>query len=104
MLKKIKRYGFIELSVEETAKVSDNMDLYNMAYRLYSRNTHFTDGNEQFMQLLSSEEVNINYEKSRFNMILEVIFVCGGSILRGVNEWLGDPIGFSDKELPQFSL
>lgn len=104
MLQKLKRHGFIGLSVKEIAEVTDNMDLYDMAYRLYSRNIHFTDGNEQLMQLLSSEEVNIDYEKSRFKMILEVIFVCGGPILRGVNEWLGNPIDFSDKELPHFSL
>lgn len=102
MFKKLKRYGLIGLSVEETAKVTDNMDLYNMAYRLYSRNTHFTDGNEQFMQLLRSEKDNIDYEKSRFAMILEVTFVCGRSIFQGVNQWLGDPIGFSDKELQNF--
>ena len=103
ILKKLKRYGLIGLSVEETAKVTDNMGLYNMAYRLYSRNTHFTDGNEQLMQLLWSEKHNIDYEKSRFAMVIEVTFVCGRSILQGVNQWLGDPIGFSEKDLPNLS-
>lgn len=104
MLQKLKRHGFIGLSVKDIAEVTDNIALYDMAYRLYSRNIHFTDGNEQLMQLLNSEEANIEYEKSRFKMILEVIFICGESILRGINEWIGEPIDLANNGLPHVSL
>jgi hypothetical protein len=93
----LRRYGFTEMSIKNLADATGNSKLYDLGYRFYSRNTHLTDGNEHLMQFIRSDQSISNYENSRFKMILEVTFVCAQSVLKGVNNWLGEPIKLSEK-------
>lgn len=93
----LRRYGFTEMSIKNLADATGNSKLYDLGYRFYSRNTHLTDGNEHLIQFIMSDRSISEYEKSRFKMILEVIFVCAQSVLKGVNNWLGEPIKLSKK-------
>ncbi len=96
-IKKLKSHGFTEMTVKDLADATGNTELYNLAYRLYSRNTHLTDGNEHLMQLIRSDQDFNNYKESRFKMLMEVIFLCAQPILKGVNAWIGNPIKLPKK-------
>lgn len=96
ILEKLKRYGFTCLSMEQRAQATNNKELYNLVYRFYSRNIHVTDANEQLMRFLQPTENNVEYDESRFKMILEASYICGVSVLEGTNEWLGKPVDLSE--------
>lgn len=92
VLKRMKSYGFTGISIEERSKATDNAELYDLFFRLSSRSVHSSDLAESIMPYLSSEESNTDYDASRFNMILEVMFICASSILEKANEWIGGPL------------
>jgi len=91
-LKSLQNNGFLGMPLKNMAEKTNNMDLYNMAYRLCSRNIHLSDLTDQF-QYFRSIKNNEVFAESRFNMLIAIMYECGLGIVYYVNEWLGDPTG-----------
>jgi hypothetical protein len=77
-LKKIRRYGFSGLNVEQRAQQAGFSDLYDIVYRNFSRNVHSTD----FMELTLLHNPNMiervrfsDYTESRDFIGCEVTFI-----------------------------
>jgi len=89
---KIKKYGFSGVSLEARAAKTGNKELYDLAYRLYSRNVHAMDINEQLGDVLTPERFP-KYEETLLPAVLAASCLCGKAVIEGVNDWLGDPLG-----------
>jgi hypothetical protein len=90
-LKKLKQYGFTGMNVEERAKRSGVSDIYNIAYRNFSRNVHSTDFTELFLQedpglISSGRDAHI---EERNVVCSELVFVSVVNISLGVNNLAG---------------
>jgi hypothetical protein len=67
-LKKIKKYGFSGLSVEQRAREADYSHLYDVVYRNFSRNVHSTDYAELFHLI---NKANASMMKTKYPEYLE---------------------------------
>ncbi len=65
-LKKLRRFGFSEMSIENRAKKAGLSDIYEVIYRNFSRNVHSTDYAE-YLRKHSSSDISIfaDYEDLR---------------------------------------
>lgn len=89
---KIKKYGFSGLPLEARALETGNKELYDLAYRLYSRNVHATDINEHLGDVLTPERFP-KYEETLLPAVLGASCICGKAVTEAVNAWLRDRLG-----------
>ncbi len=94
--KKVRKYGYLRKPLADAANDTNNKDLYDGVYRLYSRNVHPMDVLEQFEPLLISNFSK--YEELRFELVLSTTSACSLSIIEKCNEWLGCPISNIDNK------
>lgn len=88
-LKKIKKYGFSGLNVEQRAQQAGLSNYYNIIYRNFSRNVHSTD----FMELTLFNNPNMvetmpfsNYTESRDFIGCEITFISAARIAEKIND------------------
>jgi hypothetical protein len=90
-IKKMRKYGFSGISLEARARGTDNLDCYNLVYRLYSKHIHGTDLNEQLQEVLVPDYIP-RYSGSRILSLLQASFTYSVRIVYRCNDWLGWPI------------
>ena len=98
VFEQIKRFGFSGLSLEARAVKTGKKELYDLAYRLYSRNVHATEIHEQLGHRLTGKDVTETKE-TLLPAVLEAAWACGSVVVDKSNEWLGDPLGVKGKKL-----
>jgi len=89
--RQIKKNGFSGISLEARATKSKNKRLYDLAYRLYSRNVHSTDIVEQ-LGPVTIPEMFPNYKDSRVSALLEAANLSLSAVIDACNDWLGKPM------------
>jgi len=86
--RQLKKEGFSGISIETRALRTANIQLYNAAYRLYSKHVHGTDFDEHLQSVLLPDSVP-RYGRSRILSLLGASFTCGLRIAYKCNDWLG---------------
>jgi hypothetical protein len=87
-LKKIKQHGFTGINMEERARISGDLDDYNVAYRNFSRNIHSTDYSENLMRHKQFRFSNHDdYIESRDVYSLDLTFTSANEIARNANNF-----------------
>ncbi len=85
-IRKLRRYGFSMVSVEEKAKLTGHESIYNIMYRNFSRNSHNTDFMESFLQIQAYEADG--YEElqvSRDSIAMETTFITIYNTIQSLN-------------------
>lgn len=99
IFEQIKRFGFSGLSLEARAVKTGNKELYDLAYRLYSRNVHATEIHEQLRRKLGGEGL-AGTEETLLPAVLDAAWACASVVVDKSNDWMGDPLGVKRKKPP----
>jgi len=97
IFEQIKRFGFSGLSLEARAVKTGNKELYDLAYRLYSRNVQATEIHEQLRRKLAGE-VLAGTEETLLPAVLTAVWACASVVVDKCNDWVGDPLGVKRKK------
>jgi len=92
---KLKKYGFSGLPLEARASKTNNKQLYDLAYRLYSKNVHLTDIMEHLGSILKLKSFP-EFEQTRIPALLQAACNCSFAVIENCNDWLGKPISLSE--------
>lgn len=103
LFNELKQYGFSGLSLEARAVKTENKELYDLAYRMYSRNAHATDIHEQLGRKLVGDAF-VGTEQTMLPAVLEAVWKCAGLVVDKCNDWLGDPLGVKGTGSSEASL
>jgi Family of unknown function (DUF5677) len=88
----IKKYGFSGVSLAARAVKTGNTELYDFAYRLYSRSVHAMDIHEQVGDIIAPESFP-RQQETLLPAVLQAACRSGRAAIEGANDWLGDPLG-----------
>lgn len=82
-VKAFRKYGFSGISVEQRARKTGHIDLYNIVYRNFSRNVHGSDYGEYLMKDLESKTIpKATYVAMRDHVSLSTTAFCGTGIIQ----------------------
>jgi len=87
-IKRLRKFGFTMLPLEQTAKLTGDSDVYNVVYRNFSRNVHSTDFMEHHLlqgDFMEKEKVK-DYFDTRDSVSLDITFVFSYRVIDIINK------------------
>lgn len=89
----LRKYGFSQMTVEQRARETNHIDMYNVVYRNFSRNVHGSDYAECLSRELVLQTVpNALYVAERDKVSLSTAVSCGTGILDLTVRFFGFPM------------
>jgi Family of unknown function (DUF5677) len=88
----IKKYGFSGISLAARAVKTGDTELYDFAYRLYSRSAHAMDILEQVGDIIVPDAFP-RQQETLLPAVLQASCRSGRAVVEGANDWLGNPLG-----------
>lgn len=87
-IKRLRKFGFTMLPLEQTAKITGDVDVYNIVYRNFSRNVHSADFMEHHLlqgDFWEKEKIK-DYFDTRDSVSLDITFVFSYRIIDIINK------------------
>lgn len=94
-IERLRRHGFSGVSLEARAASTNNKELYDLAYRLYSGHVHATEIHEQLLRRLDTEQ-SATFEETLVPAVREISVNCVWVVIDRLNRWIGDPLGICE--------